>query len=95
MYKETTGKVISLLDTNYGKTKSGKDYERRDYLLEVDGGTKYVHCVKFSMTSFDGPIQEPINVGQMVKVGLKISANQFNGKWYNDISLVQWEPLEQ
>lgn len=93
MYKETTGKVISLLDTKLGKTKSGKDYERRDYLLEVGSGTEYVHCVKFSMTSFDGPIQNPIAVGQEVKVGLKIEASQFNGKWYNDVTLVQWEPL--
>lgn len=93
MYKETTGKIISLLDTKYGKTKSGKDYERRDYLLEVGSGTEYVHQVKFSMASFDGPIQNPIEVGQQVKVGLKIVASQFNGKWYNDVSLVQWEPI--
>lgn len=93
MYKETTGKIISLLDTKYGKTKSGKDYERRDYLLEIGGGTEYVHQIKFSMASFDGPIQNPIEVGQQVKVGLKIAASQFNGKWYNDINLVQWEPI--
>lgn len=93
MYKETTGKVIQLLDTKYGKTKSGKDYETRDYLLEVGSGTEYVHSVKFTMSSFDGPIQNPIPVGQEVKVGLKILAHQFNGRWYNEISLVQWEPI--
>lgn len=93
MYKETTGKVVSLLDTKYGKTKSGKDYELRDYLLEVDGGTQYAHCIKFTMASFDGPVQNPIQVGQQVKAGLKITASQFNGRWYNDITLVQWEPL--
>ena len=93
MYKETTGKIVQLIDEKYGKTKSGKDYQINDYLLELNSGTEHVHCIKFSMQSFDGPIQNPIKVGQEVKVGLKIVAQQFNGKWYNEITLHQWEPL--
>lgn len=93
MYTQTTGKIVSLLDQRFGKTKSGKDFETREYLLEVDGGTQYVHSVKFSMSSFDGPIQNPISVGDTVKVGLKIIAHQFNGRWFNDVSLVQWEKI--
>jgi len=93
MYTQTTGKIVSLLDQRFGKTKSGKDFETREYLLEVDGGTQYVHSVKFSMSSFDGPIQNPISVGDTVKVGLRIIAHQFNGRWFNDVSLVQWEKI--
>lgn len=93
MYTQTTGKIVSLLDQHFGKTKAGKDFETREYLLEVDGGTQYVHSVKFSMSSFDGPIQNPINVGDTVKVGLRIIAHQFNGRWFNDVSLVQWEKV--
>ena len=93
MYTQTTGKIVSLLDQRFGKTKSGKDFETREYLLEVDGGTQYVHRVKFSMSSFDGPIQNPISVGDTVKVGLRIIAHQFNGRWFNDVSLVQWEKI--
>lgn len=93
MYTQTTGKIVALLDQRYGKTKSGKDFETREYLIELDGGTQYVHSVKFTMSSFDGPIQNPIYVGDTVKVGLKTVAHQFNGKWYNDTSLVQWEKL--
>lgn len=93
MYTQTTGKIVSLLDQRFGKTKAGKDFETREYLLEVDGGTQYVHSVKFSMSSFDGPIQNPINVGDTVKVGLRIIAHQFNGRWFNDVSLVQWEKV--
>lgn len=93
MYTQTTGKIVSLLDQRFGKTKSGKDFETREYLLEVDGGTQYVHSVKFSMSSFDGPIQNPISVGDTVKVGLRIIAHQFNGRWFNDVSLTQWEKI--
>ncbi len=93
MYTQTTGKIVSLLDQRFGKTKAGKDFETREYLLEVDGGTQYVHSVKFSMSSFDGPIQNPISVGDTVKVGLRIIAHQFNGRWFNDVSLVQWEKI--
>lgn len=93
MYTQTTGKIVSLLDQRFGKTKAGKDFETREYLLEVDGGTQYVHSVKFTMNSFDGPIQNPINVGDTVKVGLRIIAHQFNGRWFNDVSLVQWEKI--
>jgi hypothetical protein len=92
MICQTAGKIVQQLDQTYGKTKSGKDFERRDYLLELFGGTQYVHSIKFTMYSFDGPIQNPIEVGQHVKVSLKIIASQFNGKWYNDVSLVSWEP---
>ena len=93
MFKETTGRIAMLIDTKYGKTKSGKDYETRDYLLEVAPGTEYSHHVKFAMQSFDGPIQNPLQVGQEVKVGLKIIAHQYNGKWYNEVTLMTWEPL--
>lgn len=92
MLVQTAGKVMQLLDTQYGKTRSGKDYEKRDYLLELYGGTEYVHSIKFTMASFDGPIQQPLVVGQNIKVSLKITAHQFNGKWFNDVSLTQWEP---
>lgn len=92
MFCQTAGKVVALLNQAFGKTKSGKDYERREYLLELFGGTEYVHSIKFTMASFDGPIQNPIEVGQHIKVGLKIAASQFNGKWYNDILLTTWEP---
>lgn len=92
MLVQTAGKVMQLLDTQYGKTRSGKDYEKRDYLLELYGGTEYVHSIKFTMASFDGPIQQPLEVGQNIKVSLKITAHQFNGKWFNDVSLTQWEP---
>lgn len=93
MYTQTTGKIVSLLDQRYGQTKSGKDFETREYLIELDSGSQYVHSVKFSMSSFDGPIQNPINVGDVVKVGLRIVARQYNGKWFNDVSLVQWEKV--
>lgn len=93
MYTQATGKIVSLLDQRYGQTKSGKDFETREYLIELDSGSQYVHSVKFSMSSFDGPIQNPINVGDVVKVGLRIVARQYNGKWFNDVSLVQWEKV--
>ena len=93
MYTQETGKIVSLLDQSYGQTKSGKDFETREYLIELDSGSQYVHSVKFSMSSFDGPIQNPINVGDVVKVGLRIVARQYNGKWFNDVSLVQWEKV--
>ena len=94
MYKETTGKVVQLLATKYGKTKSGNDYACREYLMEVNGGSQWVHNVKFSMSSFDGPIQNPIQVGDVIRAGLNISARQYNGKWFNDVTLQQWEKLE-
>ena len=93
MYTQATGKIVSLLDQRFGQTKSGKDFETREYLIELDSGSQYVHSVKFSMSSFDGPIQNPINVGDVVKVGLRIVARQYNGKWFNDVSLVQWEKV--
>ena len=92
MFVKTLGNVVQLLDTSYGKTRAGKDFERREYLLEVNGGTQYVHSVKFSMLSFDGLIQNPLEVGQYINASLKIVAQQFNGKWYNDITLTAWEP---
>ena len=93
MYTQATGKIVSLLDQRYGQTKSGKDFETREYLIELDSGSQYVHSVKFSMSSFDGPIQNPISVGDVVKVGLRMVARQYNGKWFNDVSLVQWEKV--
>lgn len=93
MYQEARGIIKELLDTKYGKTKSGKDYEKRDYLLELNPGSQWVHSLKFTLSSFDGPIQNPPEIGDSVKVGLNIVAHQFNGKWYNDVSAMSLEKL--
>lgn len=91
MYTEATGRIVQQLEEKFGTTKSGKDWHKISFLLQLDEGSQFEHSVVFSMTSFDGNIQDPPKVQDVVKVGMRIIAHQFNGKWFNEVQAMKCE----
>lgn len=87
-----SGKIIVALSKNIGVTKDGKDWEKRDYVLETSD--IYRTKLRFSMMSFDGPIVNPPAVGDKVNLGFSVEAKEYNGKWYNDVKALQIEKLD-
>lgn len=52
---EAEGKILQELGRRVGKTRDGREWESIDYLLQEDNDIYHYH-LRFTMTSFDGPV---------------------------------------
>lgn len=80
---EAEGIIIVELPTIVGTTKKGKDFEKREYVLQTTD--IYKKAMKFTMMSFDGAIEEPPQVGDNIKVRFTVEAKECKGKWFNEV----------
>lgn len=78
-----TGKIIKELPSAIGKTPDGRDWEKRAYVMLVDGFKETK--IKFDMMSWDGPVQR-LDIGKRVKLEATISSREFNGNWFTNIT---------
>lgn len=85
------GQIIEMLSQRQGQGRDGKDWEAREYLLQEDD--HYHYKMKFTMTSFDGPIFDAPSVGDRVRIAFDIQATEYKGKWYNNVRAYQIENL--
>lgn len=79
---EVRGKITAELEVRTG-TRDGKDWEVREYLITEQ--SQFGKTMKFSMTSWDGPIMDRLQIGDSVCVSFSVSAREHEGKWYNDV----------
>ncbi|MCI1681422.1 MAG: DUF3127 domain-containing protein [Bacteroides sp.] len=88
---EVEGKIIAELPAKRGTLKNGKDWEKREYLLET---SSMLHTrMKFSMFSFDGAIEDTPEIGERLRVKFEVEARQYKENWYNEVKAVQIERL--
>ena len=90
---ETTGRIIVELPPTMGVTRTGKDWERRDFILETL--EQHPKKIRFSMLSFDGSIEGAPRIEDRVRVRFIIEARENNGNWYNDVKAYQVEVINQ
>ena len=79
------------LPTTHGQTKKGKDWEKKEFVLETL--ERFPIKMRFAMMSFDGPIEDAPVVGEKVRVRFTVEAREVNANWYNDIKAYQIEKL--
>jgi len=83
---EIQGVVKAILpqETGIGK-KSGTPWARQSYVIETGDSQYKRHCC-FSVFGMDKIMQYNIHVGDTINVFIDIDANEWNGKWYNQIN---------
>lgn len=77
------GVIIAELPSAHGTTKNGNDWEKREYVMEVD--ERYHKNMRFSMYSWDGPIENPLSVGDKIELSFTVEAHESKGSWYNEV----------
>ena len=45
----------------------------------------YHKFMKFGMISFEGPIEQPLQVGEHVRVRFTVEGKESQGRWFNDV----------
>ena len=80
---EIEGIITAELPSVKGITNSGKEFEKREYVIQ--DSDIYHKFMKFGMISFDGPIEQPLQVGEHVRVRFTVEGRESQGRWFNDV----------
>jgi len=78
---EIQGKIIQLLAEQTGAGKNGQ-WRKREYVLETQDQYPKKLCFNLWGEKID---QNPVNIGDSVKVLFDLESREFNGKWYTDV----------
>ena len=89
---ETEGKILVELPTTSGNTKNGKEWEKREFVMETN--ERYHSKMRFAMYSCDGPIENPPKIGDMVKVAFTVEAREYKNNWYNEVKAHRIEQIK-
>lgn len=81
---EITGKIIAVLPPKQGVSQStGNAWMCQDYVLETQ--EMYPKKVCFNVFGAEKIQKMNIQLGEMLTVSLEINANEYQGKWYNQV----------
>ena len=84
-----------MSEVKSGTSKNGYDWARQTILIDIPGFQGSI--TKLSLQASNEMVNELINynVGDNVEVGWQIYAREYNGRWYNNVDLVNIKPLDQ
>ena len=84
----TKGTISHKSEVTSGTSKNGYDWARQTILIDIPGYKG--STTKLSLQASNEMVDElnNYNVGDMVEVGWSIYAREWNGKWYNNVDLV-------
>ena len=81
---EITGKIIAVLPAKEGVSQStGNPWKCQDYVIE----TSEMHPKRCCFNVFGAEKIQEMNIqpGETLTVSLEINANEYQGKWYNQV----------
>ena len=71
-----------------GTSTSGRDWARMTIMIDIPGYQGSISKISFQVgTDRIGDVQE-FKVGDKVEIGWSIYAREYNGRWYNNVDLV-------
>lgn len=90
---EITGKIIQVLEPVSGTSKAGREWKKREYVMEVPNGSFEPRKVFFNFFG-NAADQFVLEGGKEYKVSFDIESREFNGRWYTDIRAWRAEPAD-
>ena len=80
---EFTGKIIAILQSRGGVSKSGNEWKAQEYVIEDHG--MYPRKMCFDIFGADKIEQFDIKMGEELTVSFDIDARQWQDRWFNSI----------
>lgn len=89
------GRISEMSEVQSGTSKSGYEWQRMTLVLDIPGYQGAVIKQAFSVTGDDVKEVLLLSIGDLVDVSFAIYAREWNGKWYNNVELVEINSLEE
>lgn len=86
---ELEGKIVRDLGLQSGTSKAGREWKKREWVLETFG--QYPRQVKFHVFG-DRADTLGIEVGNSYILSIDIESREFNERWYTDVSCYAARP---
>ena len=82
------GIISHMSEVRSGKSKNGYDWAKQTILLDIPG--YHGSTTKLSLQASNEMVEELNNykVGDKVEIGWSIYAREWEGRWYNNVDLV-------
>lgn len=82
------GTISDMSEVQSGTTQSGREWQRMSLILEIPGFQGSIYKMVFQVSGEHVKEVSLYNRGDKVQVGFSIYAREWNGKWYNNVDLV-------
>ena len=91
MSLEITGKVIKILDKQSGESKTGKTWQKQEFVIKTEGEYPKTVCLEGWGTRADtvGELQP----GAKVKVSFEPQSREYNDRYYTTLNAYKIETL--
>ena len=89
------GTISYMSEVRSGKSKNGYDWAKQSILLDIPG--YHGSIIKLSLQASNEMVEELNNykVGDKVEIGWSIYAREWEGRWYNNVDLVNIKSQDQ
>ena len=82
------GTISHMSEITSGISTSGRDWARMTIMIDIPGYQGSISKLSFQVgTDRISDVQE-FKVGDKVEIGWSIYAREYNGRWYNNVDLV-------
>ena len=82
------GTISHMSEIKRGTSTSGRDWARMTIMIDIPGYQGSISKLSFQVgTDRISDVQE-FKVGDKVEIGWSIYAREYNGRWYNNVDLV-------
>ena len=82
------GTISYMSEITSGTSTSGRDWARMTIMIDILGFKGSISKISFQVgTDRISDVQE-FKVGDKVEIGWSIYAREYNGRWYNNVDLV-------
>lgn len=82
------GTISDMSEVQSGTSQSGREWQRMSLILEIPGFQGSIYKMVFQVSGEHVKEVSLYNRGDKVQVGFSIYAREWNGKWYNNVDLV-------
>ncbi len=86
---EITAKTIAVLPIESGTSRSGKPYQKQNFVVET--AEQYPKKICFQL--FGNKVDECPAVGDEVKVSFDIESREYNSRWYTQLNAWKVEKM--
>lgn len=88
------GTISHMSEVTSGTSTSGRDWARMNILIEVPGFQGSITKLSFQVGTDRINDVQAFSVGDKVEIGWSIYAREYNGRWYNNVDLVNIKSQE-
>ena len=89
---KTTGKLVDVLNTQNGKSTNGKEWVKKDFVIETDA--KYNPEICFTLFGKDKvSLLDNVSIGDEIEVHFNLSSREYKGKYYTQAQAWKIEKL--